>query len=108
MPFEIYRWANESFYDKNMYSLENHNLPDTTFWPYTVIGYNAIEDHEISFLGELLKFCRTIENFSKLSRGVICGNPESKLQIEEMIGLVSIILSSTYKQLNWKFISIYF
>lgn len=61
----------------------------TQFKPYTVFQVNTIEDIEIEFLKQLLEQCFKVNKQMKCTYGIICGDPSSQPQIEEMLKYAS-------------------
>lgn len=88
MNAEISLWPNKFFYKNQMIALSKQNRK-TLFKPYTVFQVNTIEDIEIQFLKLLLQQCFEVNKHMKCTYGIICGDPSSRTQIEDMLKYVT-------------------
>lgn len=84
MHEQIFAWPREAIYKGNSSVQPNKANQFNSISPYTVLQVNTIEDIEIDFLKQLLEMCVQRASPKKFSYGIICGNSETRIQLNEM------------------------
>ncbi|XP_055312579.1 uncharacterized protein LOC129574522 isoform X2 [Sitodiplosis mosellana] len=83
---EICSWPNKYFYDSKMEIVPIVRPPKRSpFHSYTIFQVNTIEDIEVDFVRQLLEFSIRDIKGRRCSLGIICGHPDSRVEIETMI-----------------------